>query len=307
MSEGTLKAGQSASQGRVVACMKWGSAFPPDYVNVLYNAVAAHMTGLFEFVCLTNEPEGLHPRIRTIPIPDIGLPPEAWRRGAWPKVTVLKRDIFPTGTRVLFIDLDSMITGPLNPFFETPGDFHAIGAHVWKFRARKKPWLYKPLKKFLKSVKRRIRGETAKVEIPARRRETRAGPILPNTMGTGIFSFDAGAHHGIYETLLEDIPFALANFENEQHFIEHHLGGFIPWPKGDVLSYKYDLRRPVGLDIFLRPPPPPDFVRVLAFHGHPRPLDFATRRISRKEEFPHVWFGPVPWLRKYWEKYNKAA
>ncbi len=43
---------------RVVICMKWGTLYSADYVNVLYNAVRAHLEGPFRFVCLTDDPRG---------------------------------------------------------------------------------------------------------------------------------------------------------------------------------------------------------------------------------------------------------
>ncbi|MBT8460302.1 MAG: hypothetical protein KJN60_11575, partial [Boseongicola sp.] len=124
------------------------------------------------------------------------------------------------------------------------------------------------------------------------------------SMGTGIFGFIAGAHGDIYDELVRDIPYALDHFINEQHFIQHHLETWSPWRAGAVSSFKYDLRRPVLVDLFLPPRKPPASSPLLAFHGHPRPMDLVSRRVSRKEEFPHVWFGPVSWFADYWHKHN---
>ena len=57
---------------RIVLCMKWGSLFSSEYVNVLYNAVRAYMTGDFRFVCLTDDASGFADGIESFPIPDIG-------------------------------------------------------------------------------------------------------------------------------------------------------------------------------------------------------------------------------------------
>jgi hypothetical protein len=47
------------SRDRVVLCMKWGTLYPADYVNVLCNASRRHLTGAFRFVCLTDDAPGL--------------------------------------------------------------------------------------------------------------------------------------------------------------------------------------------------------------------------------------------------------
>ena len=69
---------------RVVLTMKWGDVFPPSYVNRLFAAVTANLTGPFKFVCLTNEPQGLHSDIEHFPLPDLGIPAQHYAHGAWP-------------------------------------------------------------------------------------------------------------------------------------------------------------------------------------------------------------------------------
>ena len=49
-----------SDQGKVnVICLKWGTAYPPFYVNRLYAGVRRHMKRPFRFICFTNEPDGL--------------------------------------------------------------------------------------------------------------------------------------------------------------------------------------------------------------------------------------------------------
>ena len=75
---------------RTVVCMKWGTLYSPEYVNVLYRACRANITGDFRFVCLTDDRTGLLPEVDVFPIPDIGL--DTWHyfngapapaRGQW--------------------------------------------------------------------------------------------------------------------------------------------------------------------------------------------------------------------------------
>ena len=119
------------SQDRVVFCMKWGALYAPDYVNVLYRATCLHLRKPFRFVCLTDDATGLLPEIETFPIPDIGLSPNHYQAGAWPKLGIFQRDLYGLTGRGLFIDLDTVITGPLDPFFDESGDLITIGLHQW--------------------------------------------------------------------------------------------------------------------------------------------------------------------------------
>ena len=53
--------------------MKWGTQYGADFVNQLFNGVKTNITGDFQFICLTNEPEGLNPKIENLPLPNIEL------------------------------------------------------------------------------------------------------------------------------------------------------------------------------------------------------------------------------------------
>lgn len=116
---------------RVVLCMKWGTLYPAEYVNVLYRACRAHITGDFRFVCLTNEAEGLLEEVEVYPIPDIGLEHRHYYRGAWPKIAVFQEQLYGLTGRCLFIDLDTVIWGALDPLFEVPGSLVAINNAPW--------------------------------------------------------------------------------------------------------------------------------------------------------------------------------
>ena len=90
---------------RVILCMKWGTLYPADYVNVLYSACRRHITGPFRFLCLTDDSTGFSPGIETRPIPDLGLTQGMWKSGAWAKLGVFQHDLYGFTGRALFIDL----------------------------------------------------------------------------------------------------------------------------------------------------------------------------------------------------------
>lgn len=249
------------SGNRVVLSMRWGPLYPPAYVNVLHSAVRRHVTGPVRFVCFTNETEGLDAGIEAHPIPDLGFSPRHWRHGAWPKLSVFLNDLYGLKGRALFIDLDSMIVGPLDPFFEAEGAFSAIGGG--------KDW----------------------------RRGGR--PVNPPLL-TGVFAFDLGSLAHIAERFRADPEAAFDRFRLEQRFVEAHVGPWTPWPPDWVISFKRHLRRPLLVDRLLPPREPDADARIVAFHGDPRPIEVVRADGGRWGRFPHYGRGPIPWVRRYW-------
>ena len=118
-------------QKRTILCMKWGTLYSAEYVNVLFSACQAFMSGQFHFVCLTDDSTGLHPDIEHYPIPDIGLEHAHYYHGAWPKISVFNQSLYGLKGRALFIDLDSVICGSLDDMFELEGDLVAIDSQPW--------------------------------------------------------------------------------------------------------------------------------------------------------------------------------
>ena len=44
---------------KLVLCMKWGTVYGPEYVNILYAMVARNITGEFKVVCFTDNSAGI--------------------------------------------------------------------------------------------------------------------------------------------------------------------------------------------------------------------------------------------------------
>lgn len=91
----------------IVACVKWGTKYPPRYVNTLRNMVARHLSLPHEFACLTDDPAGLDQGIRIIPLPE-------GQRGFWNKLVLFRPGTFEAGRTVLYFDLDVVIVGPID-------------------------------------------------------------------------------------------------------------------------------------------------------------------------------------------------
>ena len=116
---------------RTVLCMKWGTKYGPEYVDRLYGMVQRHLPGDFDFVCLTDNAEGVRAEVTCLPLPTFDLAPGADR--GWPKLTTFKADLHGLHGRALFLDLDVVVVGDMTPFFELPGDFLIIKDY-------KRPW-----------------------------------------------------------------------------------------------------------------------------------------------------------------------
>ena len=112
-----------------IICVKWGTRYGPEYVNRLFGGVSRFLSLPFRFVCVTDDPTGLHPEVESVPFPeDPGI-----KRG-WPDVLVklmLLEDGFAgLSGPTLFLDLDVLITGSIDCFFEyKPGKNCMI--HNW--------------------------------------------------------------------------------------------------------------------------------------------------------------------------------
>ena len=248
---------------RIVICMKWGNLYGPDYVNVLFNAVSKNLMGPFWFVCLTDRLDGLHPDIEAFPISDIGCTPEMWRYGAWPKLSVFAAELYGLRGRAVFIDMDTVVCGPLDRFFDFDAPFVAIDtSNNW-----------------------RPGGEPGQ------------GAAL---VGTGIFAFDLGAQAQILSEFQKDPQAAFDACKLEQVWVQKTASSLAYWPRNWVISFKRWLRQPVGLDLFKVPKSPPEETSVVAFHGDPRPIALVRDRRGFWDKFPHMGRGQVPWMRDYW-------
>jgi hypothetical protein len=112
--------------------MKWGTKYGPHYVNRLFAMVKRNLIGDFQFVCLTDDANGINPSVKCLPIPPLDLPAGIPERG-WTKLTTFSKDLHGLKGTALFLDLDVVIVGDITPFFEQEGEFLII--HDWK-----RPW-----------------------------------------------------------------------------------------------------------------------------------------------------------------------
>lgn len=121
-----------------VATFKWKpapgyrSAFSSESANVLMRMVKRHYPQPHEFVCVTDDPVGLDPAIRVVPLwddhatlppPQGGKNPSCYRR-----LKVFSREMATVlGPRFVVLDLDTLISADLSPLWDRPEDFVICG------------------------------------------------------------------------------------------------------------------------------------------------------------------------------------
>jgi len=97
--------------------MRWGTLFPVDYVNRLFRAVKRHTTRPTRFIAFVDDKSGLDEGIEACEIPFIRLPATGLGGSPWRKLALWSRDIGVDG-EILYLDLDVVVVGDLDAFFD---------------------------------------------------------------------------------------------------------------------------------------------------------------------------------------------
>ena len=116
------------STDKYIACLKWGNKYSSEYVNNLKNMVARNTKTPHEFVCFTDNSQGIDADIRVEPLPKI--PTVGW----WFKPYFLSNELPFKGT-LLFLDLDLVVFRNIDALFDyKPGTFCIIRDFNRSFR-----------------------------------------------------------------------------------------------------------------------------------------------------------------------------
>lgn len=100
-----------------VVCMRWGTLYGVEYVNRLYSMVKRHLKRPFHFYCLTDDGAGVVSGVHVLPMPKVYVSPNDTVSG-WRKLGVFSPKIGPIQGKVLFLDLDLVITGDIDDLFD---------------------------------------------------------------------------------------------------------------------------------------------------------------------------------------------
>ena len=254
-----------------ILTLKWGTLYSAEYVNRVLRGVKRHLHRPFRFVCVTDDPSGLAEGIDAQPFPakPDWLHPNA-RYPKWPGIYV-KLLLFEKGFAslkgpTLFLDIDQIITGDLDCFFDyRPGEFCII--HNW---------------------------------VALRKRLFRKVPFCGNS---SCFRFEAGERsHYIFEKFRSEADDAMNPeiFGTEQEYMTHAVGfdkvNF--WPENFVRSFKRSCVWPWPLNHFLTPRLKKG-TRILCFHGNPTPTEAI---VGYRGRHLNTWTRPAKWVKDLWEK-----
>ena len=260
-----------------VVCMKWGTKYGPEYVNILRAMVRRHLARSHRFVCLTDDTRGLRDDIEAMSLPEelyrpenIGglvsadagdaaaaassARPQRHAERGWMKVGMFRPLLGDLRGPTLFLDLDVVIVASIDALFDHPGAFCVSHDYTWR-------------------GKREAVGNTS------------------------VFRFEIGAYPDVFEYFLGHRSEIIRRFRNEQEYVSHRIGNITFWPEAWCPSFKRHCIPAWPLNFFLRPRIPPG-ARVLVFHGRPDPPE-ALRGRSGK------WYRYIresAWIADHWRE-----
>jgi hypothetical protein len=121
-----LAHGRESRALKQVICINWGTKYGPTYVNRLYAGVARNLTPPFSFTCFTDNADGMRPEVRCEALPPLDVAMPTGTKGIWPKARLWGERLGVLEGPVLFMDLDLVVTGSLDGFFEFGGPEEVI-------------------------------------------------------------------------------------------------------------------------------------------------------------------------------------
>ena len=111
---------------QTIICMKWGSRYSSEFVNRLYSSIKRHTKKETVLYCFTDDTRGINKEVLCQPLPKINLPKSIYLT-PWRKLSVWQYPLYDLVGDVLFLDLDLVITGNLDRFFNfKPGKYCVI-------------------------------------------------------------------------------------------------------------------------------------------------------------------------------------
>lgn len=114
-----------------IICINWGTRYGAPYINRLYAMIARNITPPFSLTCYTDSGEGVRPEVRCFPLQPLEMTLRPGTRGKWPKARLWSKTLAGVAGTVLFMDLDLVVTGNLDPFFTYGEPDDVILARNW--------------------------------------------------------------------------------------------------------------------------------------------------------------------------------
>lgn len=251
-----------------VICIKWGTKYTVKYINALYHGVINNTKYKINFYCFTDNSDGLDSGIIVKPLPKLNV--KEIRNAYLKEVGLCANDLVEelVGQRVLYFDLDTVIVGNIDSFFEIPknDEFYII-----------KDWNHS-------------NGKVGQ------------GSCFSFVVGTLGYIKDYFEEH--YEEIYKKYYTASQEYLSDKVVEKYNKLNF--WPDEKVKSFRFHCL-PTPLIPFLRhfkTATIPANASVICFHGRPK-LEEAIEGIWPEK---HLWkkifykhLKPVDWLKEYWK------
>jgi hypothetical protein len=164
---------------QTVICMKWGTLYGAAYANRLYAMVARNTVRPLRFVCFTDDATGLRPEIEVRDLPPISLPGPVANL-PWRKMALWNETLGDVEGQVLFFDLDLLITGSIDAFFDYLPQDDFVVIHNWttlpkpigntscfRFRVGSNPHLFEAVERDFPKVYKKYRIEQTLISYEA--------------------------------------------------------------------------------------------------------------------------------------------
>jgi hypothetical protein len=273
MTDGTVNSSKIC-----ILCMKWGTAFGVEYVNTLYRAVRDNLGIDHDFICITDNEDGLDPGVICRSLNFLQPDWPAWQNGRWPKLQMFDREIVGGYDAVLFLDLDLIVTGDLQPLVDV---------------VRNQGGLFL-MPKFRGFVWRTIPAEVWD-RIPAAMNKVTRG-------NSSIVGFVPSEQFHLYEDF--NGASDLVQYENDQNYISALAYDRKCYPKGWCIGIHHLIPYwPFGL-IFRRYQKIPQRSRIVIFNGRPKPEELVGNDVGHWGYGRRRAFGAVGWVQHYLQKYS---
>jgi len=115
---------------QTVLCLKWEDRYGPEYVNKLYAMVRRNTRRPLRFVCYTDDATGIRPEVEIKQMPPFNLP-EVMRRHPFRRMFIWQQELDDLEGDVLHLDIDQIVTGNIDDFFDYRPDRSFCVAENW--------------------------------------------------------------------------------------------------------------------------------------------------------------------------------
>ena len=251
-----------------VICIKWGSAlYGAKDVNRLYGMVARNMhRHEVRFHCFTEDCTGLRDEVITHPLPILECDPGKVKHGYLKEVGLCDDHLGGLhGQRVIFFDLDVIITDSLDEMVELPQGDDFVIINDWNTRGN------------------------------------RVGQATCYSFKVGTLGFAKKYFEEHPQEVIRRYGTACQEYLSSK--VIEKWGALKFWPADWCQSFKFTVL-PVWYRRAFVTPELPIGTKVLAFHGSPKIEDAMLGRWSN-EEIPFLkrlykTIRPCPWIAQFW-------